>query len=65
MHDDCLLTKVAFALWGPIDLLWSWITANRDERDIEEQRRELERLAALDRAAKMEPTHDDPLGGPQ
>ena len=44
MRDDCLLAKVAFILWIPVDLIWGWITENREERDIEEQRR---RLAAM------------------
>lgn len=43
--DSCCLVRLVWTLWGPIDLLWCWIRQSSDERDIEAQRRRLDRLA--------------------
>lgn len=63
MGDNCLV-RLAWTLWIPVDILWCWLRENREDRDIEAQRRELDRLAA-ETAGKIETTDDDLLGGPQ
>lgn len=62
--DDSCIVRLAWTLWAPFDLLWCWFRQSAVDRDIEAQRRDLDRLAA-ETAEKIETTDDDLLGGPQ
>lgn len=59
--DNCL-GRILWTLWTPVDLLWCWLRESAVDRDIEAQRRDLDRLAR-ETAGKIETTDHDLLGG--
>lgn len=49
------LTRLAVMVSSPVTAVWYWLRHHPDDRDIEAQRRELERLAAAESARRERP----------